>query len=321
MTFHLRAVKTSLIIGLLLFSVIAAIIPATSARLLGNNINVRMEYDAVNASEKIVPLSGEISIPINVYTKLEGVTAAFLIRLLGAGLTVSIDLKVLDTPTWITAWVSPNVVTPDISISWQPAQAYVHVSFNENAPAHESVIIDIEMHAYVTGGIRRIEDKTTTAQISFVPSYLPIIDATPKTTYKEISPGEIVAFDIDLENLGNAETEFLFNVIEVPEGWSASIVSNTKVGSKIDGDDPTKTVQLFVQPPYNFGYHNEREDIRITVKGRYFAGAAGVLETVPYEITFTVQSRGFSTPGFEAALALFALIIVALLIKKRKKIG
>jgi len=105
----------------------------------------------------------------------------------------------------------------------------------------------------------------------------------------------------------------------VPDGWSASIISNTKVGSRVDGNDPTRTIQLFVQPPYGFGYHNEREDIKISVRGRYFAGGAGVLETEDYEIIFTVRNRGFSTPGFEAAFTLFALVGIALIVKKRKK--
>jgi len=320
MTKHLRTVKASIVMGILLVSLFVAFIPSTSAALFfGCTSEVKMNYDAEAASGKIVPLSGEITIPINISTQIQGLFANILVGILkNKGVTTSVDLSIKESPSWATARISPNIVNPIISTTYSSEEAYVHVSFNENSPAHEPAIFTIEMHVSVPGAFGRVEETTKTATISFTPSYLPIIDATPKSTYKEIGPGDIVTFDIDLENLGNAETEFLFSVISVPDGWSASMISNTKVGSRVDDNDPTKTVQLFVQPPYGFGYHNEREDIKITVKGRYFAGGAP-LETESYEIIFTVRSRGFSTPGFEAAFALFVLIGVALVVKKLKK--
>ena len=319
MTKRLRTVKANIVMGILLVSLFVAFIPSTSAALFGNDADVKMTYDAIAASNKVVPLSGEITIPINISTQVQGLFANILVPILSnRGVTTSVDLSVKNSPPWATARVSPNVVNPKISTSWTGEEAYVHVSFNVDSPAHETAIFTIEMHASVPGAFGRVREVTKTAEIAFVPSYLPIIDATPQSTYKEMSPGEILTFNIDLENLGNAETEFLFSVIDVPDGWSASIISNTKVGSRVDGNDPTKTVQLFVQAPYGFGYHNEREDVRISVKGRFYAGGAPLV-TEDYEITFTVRNRGFSTPGFEAAFTLFALAGIALIVKKRKK--
>ena len=323
---HFRKLKTTLIIGLLLITVFTALIPTSSAgiigSLLGLKTNVIMNYDAIGANEKVVPLSGEITINLSFETQIEGILARFVANILSQNsVQVSVDLTVEDAPSWATARVSPNVVTAPISSSWvETAQeSYIHVSFKDDAPAHEVAIFTIKMHASVPGGIFNIRDYTTTATVSFTPSYLPIIDATPKETYKEITPGEIAVFDIELENLGNAETEYLFKVVPpIPDGWSASIVSSTKVGSELQGDNPRKTVQLFVQPPFNFGYHNDRKDITITVMGRYYAGGVGVLETDEYELIFTVQNRGFSTPGFEVAGVLAALVVIILIQRKRK---
>jgi hypothetical protein len=109
--------------------------------------------------------------------------------------------------------------------------------------------------------------------------------------------------------------------LEVPKGWSASIVSSTIVGSSASGESPKRTVQLLIQPPYGFGYHDDRQDIKITVKGQYFAGASEgtLLETNTYTHIFTVRSRGFSTPGFEAIFVIFALMAVVLIFKIRQK--
>ncbi len=318
---HLKTVKTSIVLGILLSSLIVAFTPSSTAAVFSVEADVVMTYNATAASAKVVPLTGEIAIEIDINAKIQGLLAKFYERMFAGRADMSVDLTVKETPSWCTARISPNVVNPILSTLWAKQPAYVHISFNEDAPAHEVTIITIEMRANAPGTWGRVKGVTKTGEISFTPSYLPIIDATPKSTYKEISPGEIITFDIDLENLGNAETEFIFKVSDAPDGWSASILSNTKVGSRIQGETPMKTIKLFIQPPYDFGYHNDREDIRITVKGRYFAtGTGALLETEEYEITFTVRSRGFSTPGFEAALALVALIGVALVIKNRRKI-
>ncbi len=143
----------------------------------------------------------------------------------------------------------------------------------------------------------------------------------PRSTIKEIKPGEIVIFYIDLENLGNAQTEFIFRVTKVPMGWSASIPSNIKVGKRLENQSTKETVELRIQPHFDFGYHNEQEDIRIEVYGKYFASIGGKeLRSDPYEIIFTVRSRGFSTPGFEAFPFLVALVGVVLIYKNRPKI-
>ncbi len=313
---HLRTVKTTIVLGLIFFSLIVAIAPSSSARVA---TDVKMTYSARDASEKIVPLSGEITIDINISAKIRGITATILEWFLG-GADFSIRLAVKETPEWCTARISPNVVNPIISSQWQSEEAYVHVSFKGTAPAHEPTIITIEMVASAKGSFGTVKGVTEMAEISFTPSYIPIIDATPRTTYKEISPGEIVLFYIDLENLGNAETEFIFRITEVPKGWSASMLSTIKVGSKLQNENPKDTVELRIQPPYDFGYHNEQENIKIEVYGKYFIPLLEKpLQSEVYEITFTVRNRGFSTPGFESALVIVALIGVALIIKKRGK--
>jgi len=321
MKLHLRTVKTTIVLGIIFLSIFMTVTPSSSAKLLSVDTDVKMEYDAINVSEKIVPLSGEIQIPIYIRAKIRGILARFFEDRFKGRTDFSISLSVKETPAWCTARISPNVVNPLISSQWTSETAYVHVSFKETAPAHVPTIITVEMDASAKGTLGYVRGVTQTAEISFTPSYLPIIDAVPRSTIKEITPGEIVIFYIDLENFGNAETEFIFRVTEVPKGWSASMLSNIKVGSSLENQNPKETVELRIQPPFDFGYHNEQEDIRIEVYGKYFASVGGKeLRSDPYEITFTVRSRGFSTPGFEAILFLVALVGVILINKNRRKI-
>jgi hypothetical protein len=318
---HLRTVKTTIVLGIIFLSLIIAIVPSNSAKPLSVATDVKMTYNAAAANEKIVPLSGEITIPINISAKIRGFLATTFERLFKDRTDFSISLSVKETPEWCTARVSPNVVNPRILTQWNSEEAYVHVSFKETAPAHVPTIITIQMDASAKGTLGYVTGEVRTADISFTPSYLPIIDAIPRSTLKEISPGEIVIFYIDLENLGNAETEFIFKVTEVPKGWSASMLSSIKVGSTLQNQNPKDTVELRIQPPFDFGYHHEQEDIRVEVYGKYYASLTEQeLKSDTYELTFTVRNRGFSTPGFEASIFIIAFIGVILIIKKRQKI-
>jgi hypothetical protein len=116
-------------------------------------------------------------------------------------------------------------------------------------------------------------------------------------------------------------TEFIFRIVNVPEGWVASIPANAFIGSAVDGKDPKDTINLLITPPYGFGYHNELEDITVSIKGQYFGGTSGetLLETTEYFHTISIRNRGFSTPGFEAIFLVFALLGIAVIVKKRQK--
>jgi len=155
-------------------------------------------------------------------------------------------------------------------------------------------------------------------EIPFTPGYSPVISfTTPNGNFKEIGPGNTANFDIHLENLGNAPTEVTFKILNQPKGWSPNIISMTTLGSKVLGEETTKEIPFVVQPPYNFGYHNERQSFQVSLTPAYYRDPT--LTGKEYVITFVVQSRGFSTPGFEMVFALTALVGLAFITKKRQK--
>ena len=81
----------------------------------------------------------------------------------------------------------------------------------------------------------------------------------PEGTVKKIGPLDIAKFDIEIENMGNAKTTVICNAINLPEGWVASVDQETIIETGIGGNNPKKTVSLAIQPPYGFGYHDDRE--------------------------------------------------------------
>jgi hypothetical protein len=325
MTKTLRTVKISIVMGVLLFSAFAVLIPSSSAGPLGLvNCNAVLQVEAANSEELThfpVPLSGPKIIDVKIGYMVTGIFSGPTIARFTEGVPASISLSVEPTADYVTASLSRNVVTIKIEKGWCYATVQLSVTFRQNAPAKGPVDIKIKMEAApVSGLIWKINGATSEGVIEITPEYLPIISVTPRSTLQEISPGQIAEFPIDLENNGNAQTKFIFDVVDVPEGWSVSIVSNVDIGSAVEGQNNKKTVILSIQPPLGFGYHDDRKDITITVKGVYFAKSGGSnLTTDEFSYIFNVRSRGFSTPGFEAIFVVLALVAVVLIVKIRQK--
>jgi len=124
-------------------------------------------------------------------------------------------------------------------------------------------------------------------------------------------------FPIDIQNLGNARTVVLLTVVSTPLGWAAIITDQVTLE---EGTGSIATAYLTIKPPKGFGYHYDEESITISmqpVKADDYS-KKGEITTA----TFLVQSRGFSTPGFEVILfagALAVAILTITCIRKRKK--
>ena len=316
MTKHLRTVKATILVGILLISLSLAFVPTSSAGLLKNTVTLKLELkDPVAASQKVLPLNGSMSVEIQIGYLVSGLFAHRAIPIYkNRQIPATISLSVEETPSFCTATVEPNVVSPEITEGWSFADAILKISFQEDAPARGEVKIKVKMHSdMVPGLLFQINEATHIGEISFTPDYLPIISVTPQGNFLEISPGEVARFDIEIENLGNAKTVVDFTILDFPKDWSPNIISSTTITEM-----GKTTVQLLVQPPYGFGYHNERETVQIRIVPSYFGDP--LFTGREYTETFTIQSRGFSTPGFEVAFTFIALIGVGLLLKKRNKL-
>jgi len=336
MTKRFGRIKACFIMSIFIFSAIAIFAPTSSAGPLELvNCEVVLRADAENPEDltnQIVPKGGSVTIPLTITASITGMFSGPTIDSFNSkNMLMNIHIRAVPTgeaAPYVTALVMPNVINVHINDPLIKDKAYLKISFTDDAPGLVDVKIDIVMESDpVTGLFWKIDKGIGTTPIALTPAFLPIIDVVPTSTYQEISPGEIAEFPFDLTNLGNEKTEFIFKVINQPKDWSVSILTSTKVGSEAQGEENTKTIKLLIQPPYGFGYHDEREDIKILVYGQYYAGGGegGSNETLvrsstEYVITVTVRSRGFSTPGFEMASMLLVFIVVFFILKKRQKI-
>ena len=326
MTKNLKTIKASIILGIVIVGLIASVAPSSSAGVFTLTPVVSINIDNQDATKGIVPAdpNGK-TIEVTVYYSINGYFAEQAAKDLGGKGKAHISASIGDVPSYCNV----NLLTQDLFIpvsNKQEGSEYpikITVTFLENAPLLAVVNIPLILKAEVPRGLLwKVEDITVTKTIPVTAAYVPIIDAVPQETFKEVAPGDIAEFKIDLENKGNAETQFVFDLSQVPEGWTASIISQTKISSAALGGNDKKTVSLQIRPPYQFGWHDEQKQITVTVKGYYYADTASgqnITSSRPIDIRILVRNRGFSfQPGWEMLLIVIIIVVLLLVLLAKK---
>jgi hypothetical protein len=317
MTKRFKTMKSSIVIGVLLVSVFAAIIPTSSAGLILNLSSI-VNVDWGNETLKpLVPLGEAASLTLDVtYGVTTGafLSQAFLTLFLGR--QVNIKLEVTEKPDWCTATLKSDTITTAVTsgASTSPTKLTTTLTLrvDESAPAFGAGYVKIKASVPRIGAIDGYSQVFT---LEFQPAYLPMINAQlPEGNSKTIGPMDTAVFPITVENMGNARTTVFFKIDNVPEGWIVVVTDDITLDAE---KGSTGTAYLTIKPPKGFGYHNDDRSIIVTMTPARAEelGNQGESKTV----TVIIESRGFSTPGFESLLFIGALFAVVLILTLKKK--
>jgi len=309
----IRIGKTSIVIGIVLIGVLVVIVPTSSAGLILNFQSVLNVTWGNETQEPLVPRGEARTITLVItHTVNRGEFGeGLLVTLTGA--LIPIDVSIVDKSSWCTALISQGT----LSVTVQPnavstVKTTVTIQVSNDAPANALGYVKIKATAKATGVIAGFENEFT---LTFIPAYKALISPSlPETNSKVIGPMDTAVFPIVIENLGNARTVVFLDVVNVPKDWVAVVSSQVLIE---EGAGSTATAYLIVKPPRSFGYHNDDQTIRVSMQPMKADNYSDKGETT-FE-TFLIQSRGFSTPGFETILGLGAFIIVFLLVSSTRK--
>ena len=107
----------------------------------------------------------------------------------------------------------------------------------------------------------------------------------------------------------------------MPDGWNADIVSEVLLGSKTLGEDSISIISFVVQPPYEFGYHDE--DALLGISFTPISHLNASVKGDEYKSTFIVRNRGWALTGLDTVLIIIMLIailvVVFFIVKKHRK--
>ena len=329
MSKNFRAIKISLIMGILLVSLLFVFVPSSSAGILPLDSYVEVSHDPKAASAVITPVETTLTIPIYISYEVLGPLAALpkIPDYLGETAKAIIDIEIdsSSVPSFASASLDSNTVQAEISstLTEVAKPVLLYVSVNDDAPGFIDFVITVKAHANVVNGLLvKVRESDAETEVRVKPSYAALISIeAPKGNYMEIGPADTADFQISVENLGNAPTEVIFEVLDFPEGWSPNIQEYMILGSGVDGENTEKTVTLRIKPPYGFGYHDELETIRVKITPSYQRNPSLVGRV--YTFNFQIHNRGFSSPPFESAVVVTAIVLIGVfvfyLMKRRNK--
>ena len=311
----IKSAKSTILLLILLVSLYAVSIPVNAFPRLNSNVDVVWgEQDAV---KPVIPRDEIRKLNITVKYKIDyggdfayGALVAYSSTKIPINAMVSI--KVIDHSPWCSADLSPEVALSRITTGLVQSTVNLNLVLKDDAPAYGDGYITIKARVPTMGMIGGIEKEFT---LDFTPEYLPRININlPEGTTKNIGPMDSAVLPIEVNNMGNARTTVFFKIDDIPKGWTVAVTDDITLE-----DSQAKSAYITVKPPKEFGYHYDQKGIMVKLTPARAEDLTNVGE--PLYVTFIIQSRGFSTPGFEAIGFIGALAIVMLtifIIRKRK---
>lgn len=286
---------------------------------------IEIEYNESLLKEPVVPYDEPRQIPITVKAKVTGPASDIVVDKIGSdwdnlGIRLIIDISIAEVSEGCYASINPPILQFPVSDEYKSTNATLSFTIDQYFPAFSLKKVKIQFST------RRLGKKATLVkannivkEIPFIVGYQPQLSFSyPNSNVKNIAPGDTAYFPIEIENWGNAETNVNTEIVDIPEGWQADIIKNLTLGTNLFGGEAKATISLNVKPPINFGYHEDRTIIKVKMTPVYYNNSE--FKGEPHYLYFIVQSKGFSTPGFEMILIIFAFIFVLFPLWKRKNI-
>ncbi|MBN1281321.1 MAG: hypothetical protein JXA00_06705 [Candidatus Thermoplasmatota archaeon] len=284
----------------------------SATQTLNSNINISWEN---NTTKPVIPREEIKQLNLTVEYKVDygNPFATGAMDVYGGKSSAIINLEITDHSPWCFAALSLTTLLVPITTGVTSFPVRLNVHLGEEAPAFGEGSVTIRAHSGKLGIIGPFDKQFT---LEFIAGYLPRISANlPRGTTKNIGPMGTAEFLIDITNLGNARTTVFFAIENLSGRWKAVINDDVTLN-----ENGQSTVTLTILPPRDVGYHDERQSFLIKMTPARAEDLTNI--GYPSYLTVVVQSRGFSTPGFEGFLFISALAIVLLsvgLIRKKKK--
>jgi hypothetical protein len=279
-----------------------------------------IDYDSELVQEPIIPYKETRELPVIIKARITGPAADIVAEKISGVAELIVNLNVDSSPEGVQATIIPPIIKFNISDQFVSQKATISIIVNKDLPAQAQKKLVIRMESKKLGdNINMVKKVTKTQEVPFIIGYYPKISFVYRDgNVRNISPEETASFNFEIQNWGNSATNVFSEVVGLPEGWTAEIVHNTTLGSDLVNGTNKKTISFRVKSPIDFGYHEDRAIIRVSMTPiSKTSEAAGE----PHYLYFIVQSNGFSTPGFETGILFIAIILILLpmIIKKKRK--
>jgi len=302
------AVKSTLIIGLLLISMCTGFISTTSADSIFNMqsvVSVSWDGSGTEKTIEIDDLVTSLDLKID-YIITRG---SFGRRILASysDRIAYVCLEVVDCSHWISVSLQTDRFPMIVTDQEQPAKhATLLLQTEEPIPAYEQGYVIIR--AYVRRiGLIKGDEKTFT--INIFSGYKPNIELNlPEGSFYTISPSEATEIPIKFTNFGNAKTIVSIEVENTSESFDISVSDVI-----VDFPNGTKTAYLVIMADNNF--EEEKVTLKVTPALADNPEEKGEPKFLNLFIKNDGSKREFKFPiDVNTAITLLAVILAILII-------
>jgi hypothetical protein len=278
-----------------------------------------LEYNETLLQKPIVPYDQPITIPITVKAKIGGPAADIVLdKIGGGGVKLIATISIAEVSEGCHASINPPILQFPVSGEYESANATLSLTIDQYLPAFSLKNVKVRTNSQRLGAkATLVKAGNFTQDVPFFVGYYPQLSFSyPDGNVKSITPDKTAYFTMEIQNWGNADTNVICEIVDLPEGWQAGIVRNTTLATNLFGVNFKGTISLNVKPPINFGYHEDRAILKVKITPECYNKSQYTGE--PYYLYFIVQSKGYSTPGFDFIILIFAFIFVLFSIWKQK---
>lgn len=330
MTKHLRTLKVSLLIGIVLVSAFTFLFTVPFSSNVSARKNYALSYPAVISIEIDAASVEALNKPINIDTALLvklkiGYSVGVPENLLQGGMLARIWVfgKTIIFPQMIhleiegkPEWADIALLTPDIYISDYsntPIYAYADMIIT---PYYEAPAVpkSITLRASASA-IGRIQEVSFTTSLNFQPEFIPQISVEVDQPVRNAGPRQAVNYHIKIRNMGNKEAIVNGLLIDAPSEW-APLLTPTQLPI---GPGQEATMTFSITTPYGFGWHDDLRTFSISLTPERSPPTNPPIKGTANIVQVSINSVGFAIPGFEPILLLTGLVILVTIIKIRKK--
>ena len=317
MTGFITSAKKTLLFSIILFSLIVTTthMDTSQADLMYLEIIFDVHWNEEEFLKPIVPVDEirELNLTVDFEIKSDEFLGkgALINYVNSANALILINLEVVDKSPWCSVTLKrTTLATPFAESGSQNIEMYLTI--DEDAPSFADGFIKIKT-SLQNNKIGMVQGSQNNFTLSFTPGFKPKIRTTlPDLNTKRVNPNDRVVFPIDVENMGNSRTTVLFDIVDKPKDWEATI-TNEIILEDDKGSKGTAYLTVFV--PNNFGYHMDEANIEISMTPVRAEDNDDVGN--PLSASFTIQSRGFTGSGIEQYIfyiAIIGAIVLALIL-------
>jgi hypothetical protein len=235
-----------------------------------------------------------------------------------------LEIRVIKPPPWAEVKIMTENISVDIPLNSKnvisikdptiintvKSKTDLIISPLVEAPA-ESFSILLEVTCPSKGILRKA---VFNENIEFTPTYTPKIEIITVNPVKRVEPRAPINITINVKNYGNKITKITPKINEINKSWHSEI-NPSKIEIPPNSED---NFTLSLISPYEFGWHNEYKDFKITFLSEIYPYLE---DSRTYEeiIFIVVNNYGFSTPGFEFPLFITLIIFSIFMLRRRNK--